>query len=205
MQYPSARPAQSGSRPGHRYRRLAAVGAALLLGGCVTGTTTSIPATVERSQSIITSAADATQYMDIQELELKEALADSGVTVERSGDDIILRMPGAAAFEPDKAEISPAVRKSVAAAARVLDAYDRTAIDVTGYTDSSGAMIRNMELSLARAEAVAQLLKRQGIADSRITPRGLGPLNPLADNDSAEGRQLNRRVELTIRPLFHLP
>ena len=66
-------------------------------------------------------------------------------------------------------------------------------------------MIRNIELSLARAEAVAQLLIRQGVAEYRITPRGLGPLNPLADNDSAEGRQLNRRVELTIRPLFHLP
>jgi outer membrane protein OmpA-like peptidoglycan-associated protein len=143
--------------------------------------------------------------MDTQEFELKEALADSGVTVERSQDDIILRMPGSAAFAPDKADITRAIKKSLVTAARVLEAYDLTSIDVIGYTDSSGTMIRNMELSLERAEAVAQLLKDQGIAESRITPRGLGPLSPLADNDSAEGRQLNRRVELTIRPLLHLP
>jgi outer membrane protein OmpA-like peptidoglycan-associated protein len=192
-------------RSAHRYRRLTAVGVVLLLGGCATGTITSTPVSVEKPQPVILTAADATQYMDTQEFELKEALADSGVTVERSQDDIILRMPGAAAFAPDKADITPAFQKSIAGAAQVLKAYDRTAIDVTGHTDSSGAMIHNMELSLERAEAVARLLQRQGVAEYRITPRGLGPMDPLADNDSAKGRQLNRRVEITIRPLFHLP
>jgi outer membrane protein OmpA-like peptidoglycan-associated protein len=193
-------------RSAHRYRCLAAIAVVLLIGGCATSTTTSVPASVEEEpQRILSSAADARQYMDTQELELQEALVDSGVTVERRGDDIILRMPGAATFEPDKADITPAFKKSLTTAAQVLHAYDRTAIDVTGYTDTSGTMIRNMELSLERAEAVTQLLKRQGIPDYRITPRGLGPLNPLADNDSADGRQLNRRVEITVRPLFHLP
>jgi outer membrane protein OmpA-like peptidoglycan-associated protein len=76
------------------------------------------PTDVDRPLRIITSAADAALYMDTQAYELKEALANSGVTVERNRDDIILRMPGAAAFEPDKAEIKPAFRKSIAAAAR---------------------------------------------------------------------------------------
>jgi len=168
--------------------------AALLLSACVTGTSTSTNVD-ERSATAL--------YMDAQEYQLKRVLADSGVAVERARDDIILRMPGAATFEPDKADIKPVFRESVAAAAQVLKAYDRTLIEVDGYTDSSGAMIRNMALSLERAEAVAQQLMSQGIADTRITPIGMGPLQPLADNDSVEGRQLNRRVELTIRPLPH--
>lgn len=176
-----------------------------MLGGCVTGTATSSRTDTGKPMRIITSAADATLYMDTLEYELNEALADSGITIERDRDDIILRMPGGAAFEPDKAEIKPAFRKWLAPAAQVLRSFDRTLIGVSGYTDSSGTMIRNMELSLERAEAVTALLKAQGIAAERLAPQGLGPLQPLAGNDSTEGRQLNRRVELTIRPLMHLP
>jgi outer membrane protein OmpA-like peptidoglycan-associated protein len=198
-------PASSQRWSGRHGRSLAAIGAAVLLSGCITGTTRTTPTDVDRPLRIITNAADAALYMDTQAYELKEALANSGVTIERNRDDIVLRMPGAAAFEPDKAEITPAYRKSVAAAAQVLASYDRTLIDVSGHTDSTGAMIRNMTLSLERAEAVVQLLKKAGIDEARITPRGLGPMEPLADNDSADGRQINRRVELTIRPLMHLP
>lgn len=190
---------------GGRCRWLIAIGVMILLGGCVTGTATSTRTSSGKAMQIIRSAADATLYMDTLEYELNEALADSGITLERSRDDIILRMPGAAAFEPDKAEIKPAFRKLLAPAAQVLGSFDRTLIGVSGYTDSSGSMIRNMELSLERAEAVAALLTALGIAAERIAPQGLGPLQPLADNDSADGRQLNRRVELTIRPLMHLP
>jgi outer membrane protein OmpA-like peptidoglycan-associated protein len=154
---------------------------------------------------IISSPADAAVYMDIQEQELKEALGKSGMTMERDRDDIILRMPGAAAFESDQAEIKPAFRKSVAGAVKVLATYDRTLIDVSGHTDSTGSMTHNMELSLERAQAVVELLQKAGIAEARITAKGLGPMEPLADNANPEGRQLNRRVELTIRPLMHLP
>jgi len=190
-----------------RYRWIAAIGAVIMIGCCDTGTVTvtNAPTTASKSIRIISNPADATQYMDTLEYELNEALAGSDMAVERSRDDIVLRMPGSAAFEPDLAEIKPAFRKTLAPAAQVLREYDRTLIGVRGYTDSSGGMIRNMELSLARAEAVAALLAAQGIATGRIAPQGLGPLQPLADNGSTEGRQVNRRVELTISPLMRLP
>jgi outer membrane protein OmpA-like peptidoglycan-associated protein len=205
MEYSSPAPASSHRLSRIRSPSLIALGAALLLGGCVTGTVTSVPAKGSGKLMIISSPADAAVYMDIQEQELKEALGKSGMTMERDRDDIILRMPGAAAFESDQAEIKPAFRKSVAGAVKVLATYDRTLIDVSGHTDSTGSMTHNMELSLERAQAVVELLQKAGIAEARITAKGLGPMEPLADNANPEGRQLNRRVELTIRPLMHLP
>jgi outer membrane protein OmpA-like peptidoglycan-associated protein len=203
MLYALSRQATSSRTFTAPYRWLAAIAAALLLSACMTGTATST--SVGRHARFGSSPADIALYMDAQEYELREALADHDAIVARDRDAIILRMSGAEAFEPDKADIRPAFRQTVTAAARILTLYDHTLIDVAGHTDSSGSMIPNMALSLERAEAVASLLMSEGIAESRITPRGLGPMEPLADNDSAEGRQLNRRVELTIRPMLHLP
>jgi len=186
---------------------MAAIAGALLLSGCMTGTATSTgaPTNAGTPVRIISSPADAALYMDTLHYELSEALAGSQMTVERNRDDIILRKTGDGLFEPNGMTIKPAFSRSLTVASQLLRSYDRTLICIDGHTDSSGTMTHNMELSLARAEAVAALLKSQGIAAARIAPQGMGPLQPLADNHTAEGRQLNRRVELTIRPLLHLP
>jgi outer membrane protein OmpA-like peptidoglycan-associated protein len=74
---------------------------------------------------------------------------------------------------------------------------DRT-VEVTGFTDSTGSVEFNQELSERRAEAVRQALTRYGISPQRVVARGLGPALPVASNNTASGRQQNRRVEITI-------
>ncbi|OYU62496.1 MAG: hypothetical protein CFE30_09415 [Bradyrhizobium sp. PARBB1] len=81
-----------------------------------------------------------------------------------------------------------------------LMAHPEAQIDLRGHSDSSGDPTANTALSLARAETVRDQLIAAGIAAERITARGLGPAEPVADNATAEGRQKNRRVEVMLTP-----
>lgn len=102
-------------------------------------------------------------------------------------------------FAPGKADLlgdAPAI----ATLRDWLIAQPDTRIALLGHSDSSGDPTRNTALSLARAEAVRDRLIAAGIAADRITARGLGPAEPLADNATPEGRQKNRRVEVLLTP-----
>lgn len=102
-------------------------------------------------------------------------------------------------FAPGKADLlgdAPAI----ATLRDWLAANPQTQIDLMGHSDSSGDAVRNTALSLARAETVRDQLIAAGIAAERITARGLGPAEPIADNATAEGRQKNRRVEVMLTP-----
>jgi outer membrane protein OmpA-like peptidoglycan-associated protein len=83
----------------------------------------------------------------------------------------------------------------------VLDEYDKTIIDVVGHTDSTGSHQYNQALSERRADSVAKYLISQKVARVRIETFGMGETRPIADNATAQGRQLNRRVELTLIPV----
>ena len=73
-------------------------------------------------------------------------------------------------------------------------------LDIEGYTDNTGAEKANVLLSQKRAKAVHEyLVTKGGIDTSRLTSEGYGPANPVADNKTAEGRTLNRRVELKLK------
>ncbi|EAP1947372.1 OmpA family lipoprotein [Salmonella enterica] len=86
-------------------------------------------------------------------------------------------------------------------AAMVLKEYPKTAVNVVGYTDSTGSHDLNMRLSQQRADSVANSLITQGVDASRIRTSGMGPANPIASNSTAEGKAQNRRVEITLSPL----
>ena len=83
----------------------------------------------------------------------------------------------------------------------VLKEYDKTLIEVAGHTDSTGAAEYNQGLSERRAQTVATYLAGKGLMEQRIITIGVGETRPVATNDTAEGRQLNRRVELTLAPV----
>ena len=68
-------------------------------------------------------------------------------------------------------------------------------MEIRGYTDNTGKKTANMKLSQSRAESVKAWLVKKGIAADRITARGYGPDNPIADNKTKEGRAQNRRIE----------
>ncbi len=140
-------------------------------------------------------------YMDYQEAKLREQLAGTGVGVTRVGDEIVLRMPGNVTFETDRADIRPAFYDVLGSVALVIQEYEKTVVEVTGYTDSTGSASYNQELSTRRAANVGAYLLSQGVISQRVLTEGIGDDSPVADNSTAAGRQANRRVELRLVPI----
>ncbi len=99
-------------------------------------------------------------------------------------------------FETGKSTLTPESEAILNGVAESLVANDSIRVQVTGHTDNTGGLALNRRLSLARAEAVRQYLVSRGVAEDRLTARGLGPDQPVASNRTAEGRAQNRRVEL---------
>lgn len=140
-------------------------------------------------------------YMDKQEAQLRHQLANSGVSIERNGDEIKLIMPGNITFQSAKADIQDDFQPVLNSIAIVLEEFNKTAISIVGHTDSTGSLAMNQTLSEQRAESVKLALQARKIASGRIHASGMGPRYPIASNDTTEGRQTNRRVELSLLPL----
>jgi outer membrane protein OmpA-like peptidoglycan-associated protein len=140
-------------------------------------------------------------YMDKQEAELRAELQGTGVSVTRVGDNITLNMPGNVTFDTDSAALRPQFFGVLNSVGKVLTEYDKTVVEVAGHTDSTGSDSHNMQLSQRRANTVGEYLYTQGIMDQRIISVGMGEHHPIADNSTPEGRQLNRRVEITLVPV----
>ena len=140
-------------------------------------------------------------YMDKQEKELRDKLKDSGVQVNRQGNDLNLIMPGNITFAVGKSDIRADFYSVLNSVAQALNQYDQTTVRISGYTDSTGALSFNQRLSEDRAASVRTYLQAQGVASDRIDSAGYGPANPIASNASEEGRQANRRVEIKLIPI----
>jgi outer membrane protein OmpA-like peptidoglycan-associated protein len=140
-------------------------------------------------------------YMDVQEAKLRERLRGTGVSVTRTGDNLILNMPGNVTFATDRADIRPTFYEILNSVALVLKEYDKTIIEVMGHTDSTGSETHNQGLSERRAASVGRYLVSQGVDSRRVLTQGFGERYPMASNETAEGRQQNRRVELRLVPL----
>lgn len=140
-------------------------------------------------------------YMDQQEAKLREQLRGTGVSVTRDGDNIILNMPGNVTFATNSADVQAGFYPVLDSVALVLKEYDKTVVEVAGHTDSTGSDSYNLELSQRRAGSVGAYLNSRGIINDRLLTVGYGKARPVATNDTAEGRQLNRRVEITVLPL----
>jgi len=140
-------------------------------------------------------------YMDKQEDKLRMQLQATGVSVTRNGDNIILNMPGNVTFATNSSNISADFYRVLDSVALVINEFEKTYVDIVGHTDSTGALQYNQSLSEARASSVARYLESQKVLSQRIITRGAGPSQPIASNDTAEGRSLNRRVEIILTPL----
>jgi outer membrane protein OmpA-like peptidoglycan-associated protein len=103
-------------------------------------------------------------------------------------------------FDTDKAVVKPESEPALIEIARLLKNNPEMTAFIVGHTDMSGALEHNTDLSIRRADAVIRaLVADHGIDGERLTPRGVGPLAPIASNDTDAGRALNRRVELVKR------
>jgi outer membrane protein OmpA-like peptidoglycan-associated protein len=149
-------------------------------------------------------------YMDKQEREFKQALAESQAReqdaimqgVQREKDAIILTFKSDVMFDTNSSVIKPAAYASgeIDRVAQILNRYPDTTIKVVGYTDSTGSESYNLQLSEQRANAVKNALAIKNVQAARITAMGMGESNPIADNATEGGRQLNRRVSIIIEP-----
>ena len=140
-------------------------------------------------------------YMDNQETKLRQRLEGTGVSVTRQGDNIILNMPSNITFPTNQADIRPHFYEVLNSVALVLKEFNRTLVNVNGFTDSDGSEEYNIDLSQRRADAVAQYLISQQLDGNRFEVRGFGENHPIATNTSASGKAQNRRVEIKIVPL----
>ncbi|EPF70838.1 OmpA family protein [Acinetobacter rudis] len=143
--------------------------------------------------------AGAGLYLDNKEKKLREQMAGTGVDVSRNPDGSVnLVMPGSITFDTNKSNIKPNFYGTLNKVASTLAEDNKSVILVTGYTDSTGNDSINLPLSQARAQAVSNYLSGQGVPAVRINAQGHGSANPIADNSTPQGRELNRRVEISI-------
>lgn len=140
-------------------------------------------------------------YQDRQEQELRQQLINSGVSVTRSGDAIILNMPSNVTFASGQDALNPNFFQVLDSVAIVLNKYPKTLLDIDGHTDSVGDDVSNQALSERRAVTVARYLNSRAVDARRLQVIGFGEARPIADNATDQGRAANRRVEVRISPL----
>jgi outer membrane protein OmpA-like peptidoglycan-associated protein len=138
-------------------------------------------------------------YMDRQARDMEVVLAEQD-RLRREQERLQVVLASDVLFESGKAYLQPGARDKLRNIAGVLNRYPQTNIQVVGHTDSRGSEESNLVLSRQRAEAVAGELSAVGVSRARMSIRGEGESRPVASNDTAEGRQQNRRVEINIIP-----
>ncbi len=176
------------------------------IGGAAVGAATSSSSDRAKGALIGAAAGGAVgggigYYMDRQEAQLRQKLEGSGVRVVRNGDQIELIMPGNITFDVNQSTIKPSFTGVLESVALVLQEFDQTVIGIEGHTDSTGSQNYNQLLSERRAGSVRDFLLNQGVQPNRTRAVGYGPRYPIASNDTAAGREQNRRVELTLAPI----
>jgi outer membrane protein OmpA-like peptidoglycan-associated protein len=194
---------------GEKQPRKAATGAAIgAAAGAAIGALTNTSSGSEAATNALIGAgigalagAGIGYYMDQQEKKLRQQLQGTGVSVTRVGDNIILNMPGNITFGTNLYDVNATFYNTLNSVGLVLKEYDKTIVNVMGHTDSTGSDQYNLELSQRRANSVTQYLIARGLMPQRFIVQGFGESRPVATNDTPEGRQLNRRVEIQISPL----
>jgi outer membrane protein OmpA-like peptidoglycan-associated protein len=171
-------------------------------GGAVAGAIIGKAAGNTAAGAIIGAAVGGTtgyligRYMDKQAAELKKDL--EGAEIERVGEGIKITFRDGIQFATNSSRLSASSKTNLNNLAKTLQKYDDTNILIEGHTDSTGKHDYNLKLSDKRAESVSSYLKTLGVTGVRITTVGYGPDQPVADNATVDGRQLNRRVEVAI-------
>lgn len=149
------------------------------------------PAADRRARTEKTSAREASSAL--------QSLA-SVANVKEEPRGVVITMSGGLLFPSGERDVSPIANRNMDQVAHALAQQPSdTTFDVNGYTDSTGSESENQKLSERRAQAVADRLTQEGIDASRIKVDGRGEAQPIADNDTAEGRAANRRVEIVVK------
>lgn len=135
-------------------------------------------------------------YMDRQAREMREDLENA--KVERVGEGIKITFDSGILFEVDSYNLQEPAKENIAELSEILKKYDDTNILFAGHTDNTGSEKYNQQLSEKRGKSVAEYTSFLGVDSKRMTIIGYGETDPIASNETATGRQQNRRVEIAI-------
>ncbi|MCG8293553.1 MULTISPECIES: OmpA family protein [Pseudomonas] len=144
----------------------------------------------------------ATQaWLDQYEPKVREAIKGSKLELERREDVLAVTIPVDSSYNPDRPNmLLPITLGPITQVAKVIETDTKTAVLILGHGDTSGATAANQKLSLERAASVSAIFRLSGLQRDRLMLKGMGSVMPRAANDSAEGRALNRRVEMLLTP-----
>jgi outer membrane protein OmpA-like peptidoglycan-associated protein len=135
-------------------------------------------------------------YMDKQAAEMQRDL--EGAEVQRIGEGIKITFDSGILFDIDKSDLRPVSQTNLAELAKILNKYPDTNILIEGHTDNTGPDDHNMTLSKDRAQAVAFYMATVEVKSARFSTAGYGETQPIVMNDTPEGRQKNRRVDIAV-------
>jgi len=151
-----------------------------------------------------TKAALESEKAARQEAEKKAAAAMASLAeiakVKEESRGVVITLSGSVLFATGKSDLLPIAQEKLAQVAKAVKDQGFKALVVQGYTDSRGNAADNDKLSLKRAQSVRDYLITQGIPADKVTAEGKGSNNPVASNDTADGRAENRRVEIVVTP-----
>ncbi len=138
-------------------------------------------------------------HLEKQKQQMQKATEGSDVTVSQTADNRLkINVPSDAGFATGRAQLNPKLEPALASLAGTLQQNPTETVQIVGYTDSTGSDAINNPLSQDRAQSVQSYLVARGVQAQRIVTQGMGSQNPIAGNDTAEGRSLNRRVEIFV-------
>jgi outer membrane protein OmpA-like peptidoglycan-associated protein len=135
-------------------------------------------------------------YMDKQAEEIERDL--EGARVERVGEGIKITFDSGILFDVNSSSLRSEARANLSKLAGILNKYEDTEVLVEGHTDATGSNDHNLDLSMRRAQSVSNYMSTLAVAANRFRIMGYGEDQPIAPNDTVEGRQANRRVEIAI-------
>jgi len=130
---------------------------------------------------------------------LARLAAANAAAVKEEPRGTVITMAGGVLFASNKSQLLPGAQNSLDQVAEAIKSQDDKKVLIEGHTDSRGSDATNQALSKARADAVGSFFISKGVPADRVTTAGLGPSRPVADNNTAEGRANNRRVEIVIQ------
>lgn len=138
--------------------------------------------------------------LDRQQKSLQQSLNNPNIQVVNHGSYLSVTMPESTLFAVDSTAVGAQGQNDLYTIARNLQQYPDSNIQVIGHTDSTGSAAYNQDLSERRARSVAGILTAGGVSSARVTTAGRGASQPVASNDTVEGRAQNRRVQILIIP-----
>ena len=153
---------------------------------------------LEAEKQAIKAQKDKLEASKNEAMDKLNALQSQMIQVTKDARGIILSMSDIL-FDVGRATLKTDLMTSLAKIAGILSVYQQFDVSIEGNTDNTGSEEHNMKLSQQRADNVKAFLVEQGIAEDRLTAKGLGMTMPVADNSTKEGRQKNRRVDLVIQ------